>query len=586
MADMTPRSGALEGNRWGLRPTVSATRHAVVTGHHLAAQAGLQILEAGGNAVDAGVAAGIAMAVLQPDQVNFAGVAPMLIYLAERNEVVSIDGLGVWPKRADREVFAREHRGHVPHGILRTVVPAAPDAWITALERYGTMRFGETAAAAIRFARDGFPMYAFLAQRIRDHEEGYRRWPSNQAIFLPGGQAPNAGDLFVQSDLARSLQHMADEENAASNGRAHGLAAARNAFYRGDIGKEIVAYHRAHGGWLSENDLAEFRVSIEKPLQIEAYGLQLYSCGPWCQGPALLQLLRLLEGYDLRAMGHNSPEYLHTLIEAVKLVFADREAYYGDPRFVKVPTAELISKEYATRRMADLRSDRAWPRMPPPGDPCNTGRREDWDWRISAATGEPPPPADTTQVCVVDDRGNVFSATPSDVSHDTPVIPGTGLCPSSRGTQSWVDPRHPSCLAPGKRPRLTPNPCLAMRTGERAMPFGTPGGDVQVQANLQVFLNIVAFGMDPQVAVEAPRFVSYSHPDSFEPHAYYPGRVNLEARIPRETGDWLARRGHRVEWYGEFTWRCGGVCVIDSDMRRSLHLCGADPRRAAYAVGW
>ena len=270
---LTPRSGALEGNTWGLRPTVSATRHAVVTGHHLAAQAGLQILEAGGNAVDAGVAAGMAMAVLQPDQVNFAGVAPMLIYLAERNEVVSIDGLGVWPKRADRAVFAREHRGHVPHGILRTVVPAAPDAWITALERYGTMRFGETAAAAIRFARDGFPMYAFLAQRIRDHEEGYRRWPSNQAIFLPDGQAPSAGDLFVQSDLAGSLQYMADEENAAaSNGRTCGLAAARNAFYRGDIGKLIVAYHRAHGGWLSEDDLAEFRVSVEKPCRSKRTG--------------------------------------------------------------------------------------------------------------------------------------------------------------------------------------------------------------------------------------------------------------------------------------------------------------------------
>jgi len=224
--------------------------------------------------------------------------------------------------------------------------------------------------------------------------------------------------------------------------------------------------------------------------------------------------------------------------------------------------------------------------MPPPGDPRNTGRQEEWDWRISAATGEPPPPADTTQVCVVDRHGNVFSATPSDVSYETPVIPGTGLCPSSRGTQSWVDPRHPSCLAPGKRPRLTPNPCLAMRKGERAIPFGTPGGDVQVQANLQVFLNIVVFGMDPQVAVEAPRFVSYSHPDSFEPHAYYPGRVNLEARIARATGDWLAQRGHELQWYGDFTDRCGGVCVIDSDVRRGVHRCGADPRRAAYAVGW
>jgi len=570
----------VEGNGWALRPTVAGTRHAVVTGHPLAAQAGFHILESGGNAVDAGVAAGIAMAVLHPDQVNFAGVAPMLIYIADRNEVIAIDGLGVWPKRADREAFAREHNGHVPPGLLRTVVPGAPDAWITALERYGTMPFGEIAAAAIRFAKEGFPMYAYLAKRIREREAHYRRWAQNEAIYLPQGEVPRVGDRFVQTDLAGSLQYMADEA------RRGGLAAARAAFYEGDIAKAIADYHRVNGGWLTEEDLSAFRVSVEKPLQIEAFGLQVYACGPWCQGPALLQLLRLLERYNLRAMGHNSPQYLHTLIEAVKLVFADREAYYGDPRFVDVPTEALISPEYAARRAADLRPDRAWPQMPPPGDPQDTGTRKEWDWRISAATGQPPAPADTTQVCVADNQGNVFSATPSDVSYESPVIPGTGLCPSSRGTQSWVDPRHPSCLAPGKRPRLTPNPCLAMRSGERAMPFGTPGGDVQVQANLQVFLNVVLFGMDTQLAVEAPRFVSYSHPDSFEPHAYYPGRVNLESRIPRATGDWLLQRGHQLEWYGDFTDRCGGVCVIDSDLRRSVHRCGADPRRAAYAAAW
>jgi gamma-glutamyltranspeptidase/glutathione hydrolase len=570
-----------------MRPTVAGTRHAVVTGHPLAAQAGFQILEAGGNAVDAGVAAGIAMAVLHPDQVNFAGVAPMLIYVAQRDEVIAIDGLGVWPKRADRQLFAREHGGRVPPGLLRTVVPAAPGAWLAALERYGTMRFGELAAPAIRFAREGFPMYAYLAKRIGEREMQYRRWPQNEAIYLPQGQVPRPGELFVQTDLARSLQYMADQERSAkSPDRRGGLAAARAAFYNGDIGKAIADYHRVNGGWLTEEDLAGFRVSMEKPLQIEAFGLQVFACGPWCQGPALLQLLRLLERYDLRAMGHNSPEYLHTLIEAVKLVFADREAYYGDPRFVDVPTDALISAEYAARRAADLHPDRAWPQMPPPGDPRNTGTRKAWDWRISAASGEPPLPADTTQVCVVDRHGTVFSATPSDVSYESPVIPGTGLCPSSRGTQSWVDPRHPSCLAPGKRPRLTPNPCLAMRKGERVMPFGTPGGDVQVQANLQVFLNIVLFGMDTQLAVEAARFVSYGHPDSFEPHAYYPGRVNLEARIPRATGDWLMQRGHKLQWYGDFTDRCGGVCVIDSDLRRSLHQCGADPRRAAYAAAW
>jgi gamma-glutamyltranspeptidase / glutathione hydrolase len=364
----------LEGASFALRPTVAGTQHAVVTGHHLAAQAGFEILEAGGNAVDAGVGAGIAMAVLHPDQVNFAGVAPMLIYLAERDEVVSFDGLGTWPKRADPDVFARENGGHIPHGVLRTVVPAAPDAWITALERYGTLRFGDVVAAAIRFARDGFPMYGYLAKRIRERETHFRRWPQNQEIFLPDGKVPTPGQLFVQSDLAGSLQYMVDQENAAkAKDRAGGLAAARDAFYRGDIGKAIVDYHRTHGGWLTESDLAEFRVSTEAPLQIESHGMQVYACGFWCQGPALLQLLRLLEGRDLRGMGHNSPEYLHTLIEAVKLVFADREAYYGDPRFVDVPSKELLSTEYAARRAADLRPDRAWPACLRPATPATQG---------------------------------------------------------------------------------------------------------------------------------------------------------------------------------------------------------------------
>ncbi len=248
------------------RPTIAVTRHAISAGHYLAATAGFAILEAGGNAVDAGCAAGIALGVLQSDLVDVAGVAPIMIYLAESREVVTIAGLGTWPKALDPELFMREHGGKIPKGVLRTVVPAAPDAWITALRRYGTMSFGEVAAAATRLARDGFPMYPLMAASLERHAETHRGWPSSAAIFLPNGQVPEAGEVFRQTDLGASLQYMADEERAASGrGREAGLEAARDAFYRGDIAKKIIAFMKQEGGLLSAEDLAEYRSPVGPP---------------------------------------------------------------------------------------------------------------------------------------------------------------------------------------------------------------------------------------------------------------------------------------------------------------------------------
>jgi len=569
------------------RPVVMGTRHLVVAGHYLAAHAGFQILEAGGNAVDAGVAAGIALGVLQSDMVNVAGVAPIILYLADRREVLTISGLGCWPRAMSTDLFQRDYHGRIPEGLLRTVVPAAPDAWITALERYGTLSFGEVAAAAIRFARDGFPMHAFMAGQIQTHVESYRRWPSNAAIYLPNGQPPQPGDIFRQTDLARTLQYMVDEETQARNrGREAGLQAARNAFYQGDIAATIVQFHRENGGLLTRQDLAEFHVGIEPPAHTTFADIDVYACGPWCQGPVLPQALNLVEGYDLRALGHNSPQYIHTVTEALKLAFADRDRYYGDPRFVQVPMQELLSKAYAAQRRALIRENEAWPEMPPAGDPHNLSAVAARQERNSELRSSGSPGLDTSYVCVVDRHGNVFSATPSDTSADTPVVPGTGLCPSSRGSQSWADPKHASCVAPGKRPRLTPNPALALRNGRPLMAFGTPGGDVQAQAMLQAFLNIALFGMNPQEAVEAPRFATYSFPDSFEPHSYYPGRLNLESRIAQETGGALATLGHQVHWWPQWVWRAGAVCCLLIDQTTGVLHGGADPRRQSYAVGW
>ena len=567
------------------RPTIMGTRHMIVACHYLAAEAGLQILQAGGNAIDAGVAAGIALGVVQPEYVNFAGVAPIIVYCAAEDRVVTIPGLGTWPKAISPDYFLKHHAGKIPSGVLRTVVPAAPDAWITALARFGTMRFGDVAASAIAFARDGFPVYPLMAEIIAEHEAEYRQYPSSVPIYLARGRPPRVGELFVQKDLAATMQHMVDEEAAArSRGREAGLKAARDAFYVGDIARTIVEFHKQNGGFLAAEDLANYRSGFADPVETSFLDIGLYGCGPWCQGPSLLAALNLLDAAELRALGHNSPGYLHRIAEAVKLAFADREAYFGDPRMVDVPIDALLSRAYARRRRQMIRPDRAWAEMPPAGDPYERG--EDTPRAFEPTATWRAPELDTSYVCAVDRQGNIFSATPSDGSFNAPVVPGLGIIPSSRGSQNWADPSHPSGVAPGKRPRLTPNPAIAIAPGRMAMPFGTPGGDVQSQAMLQVLLNRFVFGQDLQAAIESPRFASYSFPSSFAPFDYYPGRLAIEARIPERVIAELARRGHEIQRWPDWIWTAGAVCAIDVDKKRGVIEAGADPRRAAYALGF
>ena len=569
---------------------ITGARFMISTGHYLATEAGVAVLQAGGNAIDAGVAAGLALAVVHSDQVQFSGVAPMVISLADRDDVVTIAGLGGWPKAARLETLLAEHGGTIPLGLLRTVVPAAPDAWILALERYGTMSFGDVAGAAIRYAREGFTMHPVMAHYIAKNEATYRRWPENAAIWLPHGRPPREGERFVQTDLARSLQFMADEERAASGrGRAAGLAAARAAFYRGDLAQAMVRYHREHGGWLTAEDLATYRSDIEAPVRTTFRGTEVFSCGPWCQGPVLLQMLALLATDDLAALGHNSPAYVHRVTETMKLAFADRERYYGDPRFVRVPLDTLLAPAYNAERRRLVRDDTAWPEMPPAGRVPGFDERPVAGPRPSdaaLAAASPPLPGDTSFACVVDALGNAVAFTPSDVSWESPAIPGLGFCPSSRGSQSWAVPGHPSCMAPGKRPRLTPNPALARRGKGWIMPFGSPGGDLQPQAMLQVFLNHTVFGMNIQEAIDAPRFVTHSFPGSFEPHPYYPGRLDLERGVGAATGEALAALGHQVQWQPDLSINTAGVCAVVADREAGVLHGGADPRRAARAMGW
>ena len=569
------------------RPPIMGVNHAVSSGHHLAAAAGFGILEEGGHAVDAGVASGIAINVTLPDSTSFAGVAPIIIYLAEKDQVVTISGLGRWPKTATLEYFVQRH-GEIPTGILRSVVPAACDAWLTTLERYCTMTFEQVVTPSVELAEQGFPVSPYVAGSIQSGEAGLSRWDASRAVLMPNGRPLQTGERFLQKDLASVFRQMIDVERAnAHKGREAAIRAARDFFYKGDIARRMADFCQQEGDLLTLEDLSQFSVKIEPPEVGQYKEYTLYTCGPWCQGPTLIQILQMLEGLALKEMGHNSPDYVHTVVEAIKLAFADRHAYYGDPDLVDVPIKGLLTREYAAQRRELIQQEKAWAEMPPAGDP--------WTYqgggRPARAAAPPPEPVpgpwelDTSYTCVVDRWGNAFSATPSDGFGGTPMVPGLGMIISSRGTQTWLEPGHPSALAPWKRPRLTPNPALAFKDGKLFMPFGTPGGDNQVQGMTQMFLNMVEFGMDPQQAVEAPRFASYSFPNSFWPHTNLPGRMAVEGRISQDTVEELARRGHMVEVPSEWAPLATGLCGIMVDRERGRLVAGADPRRDSYAIG-
>jgi len=551
----------------------------VSAGHHLAADAAREILDAGGNAADAGVCGGICLAVLLSEYVNFAGVAPIIYRNHETGEVTTISGLGWWPQKASLEVIQRDYGGKIPLGILRTVIPGAPDAWITALEQFGTMAFGEVAHAAIQFARNGFAVTQLSAEIYAAEADELRRWPENEKIYLPKGRPLRAGETLVLEDLANSLQYMVDQEKSTfKTGRTAGLRAARSAFYRGDIARRIVRYHADNHGWLTADDLASFRVEIEPASRSNFYGLEIYTCGPWCQGPLLSQVLNILEAGGIKNIDRDTPVYIHHIVEAMKLGFADRHAYYGDPRFIDVPLQALLSPAYAQTRAARINPETACSGMPAAGEIAGYGACNKFSTPV-ADDGYLPPERDTSVVCAVDKWGNCFAATPSDVNSTAPVIPGTGLIPSPRGSQSFEDPSHPACLAPGKRPRLTPNPAIIINPGQWAMPLGTPGNDVQVQAMVEVLLNIHHHKMSVQGAINAPRFATMSFPQTSTPHKYDKDLLLLEGRITADISDRLAQAGHLVKRWRDYDWRAGAVCAIKRNEKSGRLEGGADPRR-------
>jgi gamma-glutamyltranspeptidase / glutathione hydrolase len=566
------------------RPTLIGKRHAVACGHYLPAAAAMRILERGGNAIDAGVAAAMALAVVQPDIVSFSGVAPTLVYRRKDRKVQSIAGLGYWPAATDVERLRREGKGAIPEGILRTVIPAAPATHIAALSRFGTISFEEAATAAYELARDGFAAYPVFVRHLEKNHDKYRRSPSSAAVYLPNGEPPRVGQVFKQDKLAESIAGMMDAERRSHGDRMAKLRAVHDYYYKGPIADSIAAFHREQGGFVTKDDLAGFSVPVEPSIHCGFKGYDIHSCDVWCQGVSLLEAMKILEGIDLEALGHNSPEYVHHVTEALNLAFADREAYVGDPRFVNVPVAGLLSDDYAAEQRARIRPDKAFGRMPSPGKPPGATREPfvpDLSRLPSLEKGGAP---DTIYCCVVDGEGNSYSATLSDNACDTVVIPGFGGTISSRGAQSRLEPGHPAEVKPGKRPRLTPSPAIALREGELYMAFGTPGGDVQMQAMLQVFLNVTEFGMPLQQAIEEPRFGTFSFPNSFSPFAI--GGFNIESRFPQSTVAALETLGHQVELWSDVSAAAGAVCAVMREPTTGWLHAGADPRREAYAIAW
>ncbi len=360
------------------------------------------------------------------------------------------------------------------------------------------------------------------------------------------------------------------------------MRAARDFFYKGEIAEEMARFSAERGGLITLEDLREFSVRVELPAKGTFRDIDIYTCGPWCQGPVVAQTLQMLEDDALQAMGHNSPAYIHLVAEALNLAFADREHFYGDPDFVDVPIETLLSKPYTRERRRAIDAAKAFGEMPPPGDPGERFPARANGNLASAPRGEHA--HDTSYTCVVDQWGNAFSATPSDASFWSPIVPGLGFIMSGRGSQSWLDPDHPSSLQPWKRPRLTPNPAIAFKDDKLYMPFGCPGGDAQCQAMVQMFLNIVVFGMDPQAAIEAPRFTSSNFPNSFWPHTYLPGRLNVEGRIDPQIRAALSELGHDIAVKDD--WERMSMAVLSAIVVEDGVLKGgADPRRDTYAIG-
>jgi len=609
------------------RPQLAGTFGMVASTHWLASAAGMAVLEKGGNAFDAAVATGLVLQVVEPHLNGPGGEVPVIGFSAAAGETFVLDGQGPAPAAATLDAFGALGLDLVPGtGLLAACVPAAFGTWMLLLERYGRLRLRDVMEYAIGYARNGYPMLPSASAAVAAVAETFREhWPSSADVYLRDGAAPAAGSRFANPGLADVYNRILDEAEAASGDRSAQIEAARVAFYEGFVASAIIGFlsraevmdvtGRRHRALLTGADLAGWRASVEAPVTLDYHGLTVCKTGAWGQGPVFLQQLALLDGFDLQSMGPGSADFIHTVTECAKLAFADREAWYGDPRATDVPLDELLSPSYAAQRRrlvgAEASADLvpgapggAEPRLPGyaaarfAGGAAGAGvtgaagladgghRGHGAGEPVAQAANPLAPelgPGDTCHLDVADSFGNLVSATPSGGwLQSSPVIPGLGFCLGTRAQMFTLTPGLASTLAPGRRPRTTLSPGLALRDGQPYLAFGTPGGDQQDQWTVGFFLNHVLFGMNLQQAIDAPAFHTDHFPSSFYPRGSVPRSLAAEARLPEPVLDELRRRGHVVTVMPP--WSLGRISAVARD--HGFLYAGANPRgMQGYAVG-
>jgi gamma-glutamyltranspeptidase / glutathione hydrolase len=610
------------------RPELAGTFGMVASTHWLASAAGMAVLERGGNAFDAAVAAGFTLQVVEPHLNGPGGEVPVIGHDARRGETFVVCGQGTAPAAATARAYTDLGLDLVPgSGLLAATVPGAFGGWLLLLREYGTLRLRDVLGYAIGYARSGYPLVPAISWSIASVADLFREhWHTSAEVYLPGGGVPAPGTLFANRALAATYERILAEAEAASDDRDEQIEAARRAWYDGFVAEEIANFAATdvmdvtgerHRGLLTGDDLATWHARLEAPVQFEYGELTVCKTGPWGQGPVFLQQLALLSGLGLpsaftaTALRPGSAEFIHTVTECAKLAFADREAWYGDPDYFDVPLGHLLSKGYNDERRRlvgetaslDLRPGHPAGRQPElPGfatasfgvmdvDSVRRGHGRSGDPGIDPATGEPLGRAthaqarrgDTCHLDVADRWGNVVTATPSGGwLSSSPVIPSLGFCLGTRAQMFTLTPGLPSTIAPGKRPRTTLTPTLALRDGEPYLAFGTPGGDQQDQWTLAFFVNHVNFGMNLQQAIDFPAFHSAHMPSSFYPRQAYPGRLDVESRVGDAVIGELRRRGHDV--HVQPPWSLGRISAVAR--RGGLLYAAANPRgMQGYAVG-
>ena len=595
------------------RPEILGTFGVVTSTHWLATASGMAMLEKGGNAFDACAAAAFVLQVVEPHLVGPGGDMPAVFYSAESKKVEVLCAQGTAPQAATIQAYKALGLEMIPgDGLLATVVPGAFGGWMALLRDHGRLSLREVLEPAIGYFENGHPMLPRVSDTIAGLTELFSGgWPSSGAVYLPGGNVPKGRELFRNPAAARTYKRILTEAEAAGSDRQEQIQAAHDAWYKGFVAEAMDAFCRGeavldssgrrHKGLLTADDMARWQPRYEVPASATYHGWEVFKTGPWGQGPVFLQTLKILEGIDLAGMGPASPEYVHHVTEAMKLAFADREAYYGDPDFVKVPLTTLLSEDYAGGRRA-LIGEQASHELRP-------GMVSDYEAQVeamlgnlriagqngkpaSATVGEPTLASmvaasrrgDTVHIDLIDRWGNMIAATPSGGwLQSSPVIAELGFPLNSRAQSFYLEEGLPSSLAPGKRPRTTLTPSLAFENGEPRLVFGTPGGDQQEQWQLGMFLRRVHHGLNLQEAIDLPLFHTQHFPSSFYPREARPGQITVEESLGEAALAELVRRGHAVERAP--AWTVGRLTAAERSANGLLRAAATPRLMQAYAAG-